>query len=1071
MLLLVESYMKFLFLSKQNLFRMLMAFSLVFFFSGKEIEEAEITDSPLSLTAGDGAGLVLKGYESNTVLDGFIAFTEIKLKFYNPENRQREGRFRITLPDNAHLARFAMQIDGRWQEGEVVEKEKAVRAYEDFLHRKQDPALLESDAGNEFSARIFPIPAKGDKDLIVSYSTVLDTNPPQYTIPLVGLPEIENFKVTVLYDEKEFQQEKAKPSKEEGSTVNRKVFSIQKKNYKPERDYGFEHKTKGNLYLKNDSLFALHFVPVKESANEKFKEDKVVFLIDTSASAAIRYQDHLERIEDILRQMPAKEIHIFGFDNKLTYYGNSKEDLDKLKKILPLGASNLYSALKGISTKAEIKEARLVVFSDGVATAGTIEKAKIADLVKSQKWISRLDFIVPGTYKDPGLIKKIIPLGKNPGTSIDLGDDIEEILKKLSRKVHTNNKVSIPGVKWFYPDTLDSIQPGDPVVVFGELKDKDGNPSKDIQFNGKPVDSFTNLSMDELLLEREAMAARINRLIDLSEKEQNEDTAKGFELQARELSIKHRIQSPYTSFLVLETEADYARFQITRNSLTNILTIGIGGLEVINRRNAKNYEFLSEEKIEEARRAKEAEANRVTKNHAKKKAKGKNGNTASSSDSIAANKMDGAAESNDDEDIAEEPRRANNNISEKESFSDKTSPNSPPAPMKDMDRKKMDESPTSGKSSVADMKPSPKPESKTEELKKEATVEKPEPAPAKTVIPSRDEPEPLPERERRRLESIRRPPPRPRPEPEEKREKVEPYTGNMKKFQSLLDKKELKKAYQFALDWRIKSPDDALALIALGDAFDKLGDKPNTIRAYTSLVDYFPKRADIRRWAGEKLMSIGEYDDAIDTLNHALIQRPDHPSSYHLLAIAYIKDKQYKNAAAVTLKGINFQFDGRFGAVHDILYDDLDLAYSLAMKTDSKDKEYFTKIKSEYKIKQLTKEIRFILVWETDANDVDFHIYDKNGNHAFYSAMELASGGALYADLTGGYGPECFRIINPLAFPYKLEAHYYSRGPMGYGMGAVQIIRYDGDKEINVDTRDYVIMNDGAFLDLGSVKE
>ena len=286
-----------------------------------------------------------------------------------------------------------------------------------------------------------------------------------------------------------------------------------------------------------------------------------------------------------------------------------------------------------------------------------------------------------------------------------------------------------------------------------------------------------------------------------------------------------------------------------------------------------------------------------------------------------------------------------------------------------------------------------------------------------------------------------------------------------------MDKKETKKAYQFILDWRVKSPDDALALIALGDAFDKLGDKPNTIRAYTSLVDYFPKRADIRRWAGEKLMSVGEYDDAIDTLIHALTQRPDHPSSYHLLAIAYIKDKQYKNAAGVILKGLNYQFDGRFGAVHEILYDDLDLAYSLVMKTDSKDKEYFTKIKSEYKIKQLTKEIRFVLVWETDANDVDFHIYDKDGNHAFYSAMELASGGALYADLTGGYGPECFRIINPLAFPYKLEAHYYSRGPMGYGMGAVQIIRYDGEKTLNVDTRDYVIMNDGAFLDLGVVKE
>ena len=115
-------------------------------------------------------------------------------------------------------------------------------------------------------------------------------------------------------------------------------------------------------------------------------------------------------------------------------------------------------------------------------------------------------------------------------------------------------------------------------------------------------------------------------------------------------------------------------------------------------------------------------------------------------------------------------------------------------------------------------------------------------------------------------------------------------------------------------------------------------------------------------------------------------------------------------------------------------------------------------------------EIRFILVWETDANDVDFHIYDKDKQHAFYSSKELASGGALYADLTGGYGPECFRILNPKAFPYKLEAHYYSRGPMGYGMGAMQVIRFDGNKNVDVETRSFVIMNDGAYIDLGTVK-
>src|SRR5207249_4596887 len=57
--------------------------------------------------------------------------------------------------------------------------------------------------------------------------------------------------------------------------------------------------------------------------------------------------------------------------------------------------------------------------------------------------------------------------------------------------------------------------------------------------------------------------------------------------------------------------------------------------------------------------------------------------------------------------------------------------------------------------------------------------------------------------------------------------------------------------------------------------------------------------------------------------------------------------------------------------------------------------------------------VRFVLNWETDANDVDFHIYDDRGNHAYYGHPELASGGALYADVTTGYGPECFTIRGP----------------------------------------------------------
>ena len=154
-------------------------------------------DAPVSLSASDGTGLKLVSYSANAVVEDPLAFTELTLVFENPQDRVIEGQFRVTLPRGATVSRFAMKLDGKWQEGEVVEKQAARRAYEDFLHRRQDPALLEQAAGNEFSARVFPIPAKGKKDLIISWSHELPSATSSYVLPLKGLPQIGALNVTV----------------------------------------------------------------------------------------------------------------------------------------------------------------------------------------------------------------------------------------------------------------------------------------------------------------------------------------------------------------------------------------------------------------------------------------------------------------------------------------------------------------------------------------------------------------------------------------------------------------------------------------------------------------------------------------------------------------------------------------------------------------------------------------------------------------------------------------------------------------------------------------------------------
>ena len=88
-----------------------------------------------------------------------------------------------------------MENDGKFMEAEVVEKVLARRAYDDFLHRRQDPALLEKAAGNQFTAKVFPIPAKADKPSVISYSQELPGA--RYLLPLRGPPKIDSIHVSL----------------------------------------------------------------------------------------------------------------------------------------------------------------------------------------------------------------------------------------------------------------------------------------------------------------------------------------------------------------------------------------------------------------------------------------------------------------------------------------------------------------------------------------------------------------------------------------------------------------------------------------------------------------------------------------------------------------------------------------------------------------------------------------------------------------------------------------------------------------------------------------------------------
>jgi tetratricopeptide (TPR) repeat protein len=312
-------------------------------------------------------------------------------------------------------------------------------------------------------------------------------------------------------------------------------------------------------------------------------------------------------------------------------------------------------------------------------------------------------------------------------------------------------------------------------------------------------------------------------------------------------------------------------------------------------------------------------------------------------------------------------------------------------------------------------------------------------------------------------------------EDEEAEEKGEPaLTGKYAAIVDRLAKGQADQALVDALAWRREAPGDVLALLALGQVLEHRGNRALAARAYASIIDLFPSRADLRRLAAQRLERLGPAGAALaaDSAAEATEQRPDHLTGWRQLAFARVRERRLGDAFAALEKGLAQQYpEGRFAGGTRILAEDLAIvgaAWAAAAPERAGDVD---RRLAALSLKRSTEaSTRFVLSWETDANDVDFHIRDARGGHAYYEHKELLSGGALYADVTTGYGPECFTIPGePKAGPYRLRLHYYRRGPMGYGMGELEIMRHDGRGGLTLDSRPFVVMNDDAWVDLGKI--
>lgn len=962
-----------------------------------------LAQAPLGLTASDGTGLALVDYRARAVIEGPLAFTELTLTFENPANRVLEGQFRVTLPRGATVSRFAMKLDGRWQEGEVVEKQAARRAYEDFLHRRQDPALLEQAAANEFSARVFPIPAHGKKELIVSYSHQLTSATEPWALPLRGLPKVKRLDVSVAA----------------GGQV---LASLSRTNVVPDKDFVAPQPPGQSVVRAGDLVLAR----VQAVATPRPQTpSSVLLLVDTSASRALGFGRQLKLVQGLVaglaRANASMPLTVVAFDQSVVqvYEGAAQgfgpAQVKALEQRRPLGASDVSRALAWAMEHGRTqRRERVVLVTDGVFTAGATEGDELLAAVARLKsvGVERLDAVGVGGIRDEAVLGRLArgPLPK-AGVVLDGDQPLADLTRRLSEATEAKVAIDAPGATFVWPRALEGVQSGDEAVVVLQLASPGGAPK--LRVGGRDVDLTKALSVARPLLERAWAQARIAALEDdIARVADGPKEKQRLRDEGVRLSTRYRVLSPWTALLVLETEADYARFDIDRKALADILTVD-GTKVAVRVRKEEEPAPIPKRPPRPAPPAKDTVA--------KKKAE-----VSDDSGLVDAPGADGA----DDMDAARPPPAMGQPMAEPSLQEGAVAAAAPPPPA--------------------------------------STVREARPAPRRSV--SSGEAMEAPAEEERRAAA-----PRDRSGPQQG---PVPWEGDFRVVMEALKKGDVRDAVTKAAGWREEHLDDVLALVALGEASEAAGDVERAARAYGSLIDLFPMRADMRRFAGERLDRLkqpGALELAADTYARAAEQRPDHPASHRLLAWALLRLGRYEKAFAAIERGLAQSYpSGRFAGVRQILAEDAGLIAAAWAKAQPAEAATITRrLKAAGGVVENAPSLRFVLTWETDANDVDFHIYDGKKNHAFYSQKTLPTGGTLYADVTTGYGPECFTIRAPKdkrAGPYTLQAHYYSRGPMGYGMGKLEVIEHDGKGGLTVEHRPFIVMVDQAFVDLGQVK-
>lgn len=573
-------------------------------------EGATTNDSIGSLIAkvdGRDVPLTVGYHKVNVEIRDQIARTTIEESFVNRTKSQLEGVFHFPLPQDASISGFGMWINGELIEADVVEKQRAREIYETILREKRDPGLLEWTGGNIFKARVFPILPHSEKRIRIVYTQVLPLRANRYRYSY-GLRSEMLQKTPCRELSVNVQINSAIPLKSV-NCVSHPVRSqvathsaqleFSEQEYTPTRDFEVTcevDSTQSDVVAiphrrGDDGYFLIQLTPPGADGNwqrELLPDGKpleVLVVCDTSASMdSTKRKQQEEFLASLLNSMGDKDrFNVAVCDVECEWLSKDlmtraddaiNKTIDWLRERRSLGWTDLDVMLKSVLEKLN-DNSHVIYIGDGIVTANDADPQSFVARLKRMTDAKRqgtFHAISVGSSYESVVLKAVSRVGG--GSIRQIGGEQTpqtvafELLNEIAQPGVRDLKVEFRGlqVAAIYPDQLPNLAAGKQQILIGRYLPQGEDQTGEIIITGnregKEVKFASRISLKDAesgnsFIPRLWARAHLDHLLAQGSNQFIKD-----EIIA--MSEEFHIITPYTSLLVLETDADRERFNVKR---------------------------------------------------------------------------------------------------------------------------------------------------------------------------------------------------------------------------------------------------------------------------------------------------------------------------------------------------------------------------------------------------------------------------------------------------------------------------------------------------------------------------